>query len=363
MKISYRDLSVTDIQMRNELLGAVENVLRHGRISLGPELVAFEEHIARLCKKKYAVGVSSGTDALYLSLKSLGVGPGDEVITTPLSWIATVNAIVLCGATPVFVDIGEDLNINADIIKDAVTDKTKAILPVHFTGRLCDMDTIMEIAGANNLYVVEDAAQAFGASRNGEVAGSMGHINCFSMNPMKIYCAYGEAGCIVTDDEKLYHDLISLRYAGTINKEDCHVPSLNGRLDTIQAAMMLVGFKYLSQKQERLQEIADFFTNCLKDIVTCPEPDGSSHAFYTYTIITPQRDELQAYLNSRDIETKIQHPLLMPHHSAYKNQFSKIKLPVANRLVKQILCIPNHEKLQQKELEYIVKTIKDFYKL
>ena len=360
MKIPYRDLSVTDTQMRKELLLAVEKVLQHGMILLGPEVEAFEEQVAQFCQKKYAVGVNSGTDALYLSLKSLGIGPGDEVITTPLSWIATTNAIVLCGATPVFVDIGEDLNINADLISDAITDRTKAIIPVHFTGKLCDMDRIMMIAKANNLYVVEDAAQAFGASRNNKMAGSFGHVNCFSMNPMKVYCAYGEAGSIVTDNEDVYHSLLSLRYAGTINKENCHIPSLNGRLDTIQAAMMLINFKYLFQKMERLQEIANYYTNSLQDIITCPEPDGSFHAFYSYTVITPQRDQLQEYLNSKGIETKIQHPILMPYHIAYKKLFSKIKIPVAGRLVKQILCIPNHEKLQQDEQEYIVKCIKEF---
>lgn len=361
-KIPYRDLSVDDFSLRKELLHAVDNVLLHGRILLGPEVDEFEEEVARYCQKKYAVGVSSGTDALYLALRSLGIGPGDEVITTPMSWIATTNAIALCGGTPVFVDIDEDLNINAELIPNAITDRTKAIMPVHFTGKLCDMNRILEIAQTHDLYVVEDAAQAFGAQRNGRMAGSFGHVNCFSMNPMKVYCAYGEAGAIVTDDKDLYHSLLSLRYAGTINKENCHTPSMNGRLDTIQAAMMLVNLKYLPRKLERLQEIAAYYTNYLRDIITCPEPDSSFHVYYSYTVITPQRDELQAYLNDNGIETKIQHPILMPYHKAYKDMLPKPDLPVAERLVKQILCIPNHEKLQQDELEYIVKTIQDFFR-
>lgn len=360
MKIAYRDLSVTDPSMRRALLDAVDTVLLHGRLLLGPEVEAFEKSVAAHCQKKYAVGVNSGTDALFLALKSLGIGPGDEVITTPLSWIATANTIVLCGATPVFVDIGEDLNINPELIFQAITKKTKAILPVHFTGKLCNMDRILDIAQAHNLYVVEDAAQAFGASHRGRMAGSFGHVNCFSMNPMKVYCAYGEAGAIVTDDLHIYDTLLSLRYAGTINKEDCHRPSLNGRIDTVQAAMLLVSLTYLDEKIKRLQEIASFYANRLGGFLTCPDPGECFHVYYSYTIITEQRDDLKAYLHDRGIETKIQHPILMPHHTAYKKMYGQTNLPVAERLVEQILCIPNHEKLTQTELAYIVKTIKDF---
>ncbi len=218
MKIPYRDLSVTNEQQKKELLESVDRVLSHGRIILGGEVDLLETKIAEICQKKYAIGVGSGTDALYLALRCLEVGPGDEVITTPLSWIATVNAIVLCGATPVFVDINEDLNMNTELIEAHVTPKTKAILPVHFTGRLCNMEQVMGIANQKNLCVVEDAAQAFGAHANGAKAGSFGHINCFSMNPMKVFCSYGESGALVTDEERLYRKLLSLRYAGTINK-------------------------------------------------------------------------------------------------------------------------------------------------
>lgn len=360
MKIPYRDLSVKNLDIKNELLQAVEKVLSHGRILLGPEVELFEKTIANICKKKYAVGVNSGTDALYLALRSLNIGQGDEVITTPFSWIATLNAIVLTGATPVFVDISEDLNINANLIELAITPRTKAILPVHFTGKICNISEICKIAKKYKLSLIEDAAQSFGAHINGTMAGAFGDIGCFSMNPMKVLCAYGEAGTIITDDDNLYEKLKSLRYAGTYNKEDCHFPSLNGRLDTIQAAMMLVNLKYLNKKIKRLRKIATIYTEGLKDLVTCPKDDGTYHVYYSYTIITSQRDELKTHLETKGIETKIQHPILMPYHTAYKNKYP-CDIPVAETLVKKVLCLPNEESLSLKEIEYIITCIREFF--
>ena len=232
MKIRYRNLSVSDPKLKAELLAAVEQVLDHGWLLLGPEHQEFEKVVADYCGRRHGIGMSSGTDALYFALKALEVGPGDEVIVTPLSWIATVNAIVLNGATPVFVDIDDSLNINADLIEAAITSATKAILPVHFTGRMCEIERIAAIADAHKLHLIEDGAQAFGASANGRMCGSFGILSCFSMNPMKVFNAYGEAGAVLTDDDDLKDRLHSLRYAGTINKQDCHTPSLNGRLDT-----------------------------------------------------------------------------------------------------------------------------------
>ncbi len=362
MKIPYLDLRVEDKNKKQALLDSVDTVLSHGRIVLGPEVSRFEDEIAGLCTTRFAVGVGSGTDALYLALRSLGIGPGDEVITTPLSWIATANAIALCGATPVFVDIDEDLNINVDLIPAAITDKTRAILPVHFTGKMCDMPRIIEIASAHpGVVVVEDAAQAFGAKLNGMPAGSFGTIGAFSMNPMKVLNAYGEAGVAVTNDADLNEKLISLRYAGTINKEDCHTPSINGRLDTIQAAMMLVELGYLDEKIARRREIARFYSEALKDVVACPEePEGYFHVYYSYTIRSGKRDELKEFLASRGVETKIQHPILMPFHTAYRDKYASSNLPMARRVVGEILCIPNHEGMRDEEVEYVAACVREF---
>ena len=361
MKVPYLDLRIKSEGRKKKLLDAVDVVLTHGRLVLGPEVGQIEEKVASSCGTKYAVGVGSGTDALYLALRSLDIGAGDEVITTPLSWIATVNAIVLCGATPVFVDIGNDMNINADLIEKAITVKTKVILPVHYTGRMCNMEKIVQIANDNGIHIVEDAAQAFGANIKGAMAGSFGEVSAFSMNAMKVFNAYGEAGAVVTNKEELANKLRSLSYGGTINKEDCHYPSLNGRMDTIQAAMLLVSMEYLDAKISRRRKIAEYYSDELKDVLTCPEDDGSFQVFYNYVVRTDKRDQLKSYLDSKGIETKIHYPILMPFHTAYKEQYSNCNLPVAKQVVNEILSIPNHEDMSDAQVEYVVNGIRDFF--
>jgi len=363
MKIPFKDLSVLDQSKKRKLLHSVDQVLSHGRIILGPEVISLEQKIATMCNQKYAVGVNSGTDALYMALRSINITQGDEVITTPLSWIATVNAIVLCGAKPVFADIKDDLNINPKRIPDLINKNTKAILPVHFTGNMCQMDKILKCAQENDIYVVEDAAQAFGAKYNNQIAGSFGIVNSFSLNPMKNLCGYGEAGIVVTNDKNLNEKLLSLRYAGTVNKEDCIFPGLNGRIDTIQAAMIMVELEYFDEKIKRIREISRYYTNRLKTIVSCPlEDDNSFHTYYSYTIVTDHREELIHYLNNNGIETKIQHPILMPYHSAYKERYQDCNIPNAERMVSKILCLPNHEKMSDIEVEYVASKVEHFYR-
>ncbi len=319
----------------------------------------FEKEIAEYCQTQYAVGVSSGTDALYFALRCLNLGPGDEVILTPLSWVASLNTVVLCGATPVFVDITEDLNINADLITEVITSKTKAILPIHFTGKLCDIKKINCIAEEHELLVVEDAAQSFGAELDGKKAGSFGTLGCFSMNPMKLLCAYGEAGVVVTDNEQYAQRIKSLRHAGTINKGDCNEPSFNGRLDTIQAGMLSINIKYLQSKLDRLRVIAARYNESLRHLVICPQEPSANHVYYTYTILTDQRDELKEYLSSKNIETQIQHQILMPNQTAYRH-LPRYNIPVAEKVVDQILCLPNHEHLSDEQVEYVIYCIKEF---
>lgn len=361
MKIPYRDLSVKDSKLRSELLDSVEKVLIHGRFILGPEHQQFETEIARYCSRKYCIGVGSGTDALYLALRALNIKQGDEVITSPLSWIATVNAIVLCGATPVFADISLDLNINPELLESVITPNTKVILPVHFTGQMCHMQRIMEIAKKHDLIVVEDGAQAFGATQDGVVCGSFGKMSCFSMNPMKVYNGFGEAGAVLTDDADLRDKLISLRYNGTIDKQNCHYPSLNGRLDTFQAAMLMVNLGNLEEKIERRRAITAMYNKHLERVVQCPiEHFGNQHIYYTYTVLVDRRDELMKHLAAKGIETQIQHPIPMPHHTAYKGRF-KADIPLCEAVVNRILCLPNQEDLTLEEIEYVCQHINDFY--
>lgn len=360
-KIPFLDLRITDDNTREDLLAAVDAVFRHGRFIIGPEVQELEEQVAARCGRKYAVGMNSGTDALFLGLKSLGVGPEDEVITTSLSWIATANGIALTGATPVFADIRDDLNIDPASVQRLITSRTKVIVPVHYTGKICQMSALMQLAKEHGLLVVEDAAQAFNALHYGRKAGSFGIVSCFSMNPMKCFAACGEAGMVVTDSEDLYNRLIALRYNGTVNREECIEVSLNGRLDTLQAAILLrrlAGVDHIIQKRRM---IASWYDEQLAGIVEIPEEaEGEEDVYYTYTIRADRRDELKEFLEGKGIETKIQHPYLMPEQAAYRG-WTRGEFSNAQRLVKRILCIPANEKLGRADVDYVAASIREFY--
>jgi dTDP-4-amino-4,6-dideoxygalactose transaminase len=359
-RVPFLDLRITDDGERQDLLRAVEHVFRHGRIVLGPEVSELEAAVAARCGRKYGVGVSSGTDALFFALKALDLGPSDEVITTSLSWIATANAIAMTGATPVFADIRDDLNIDPASVLRLIGPRTKAILPVHYTGKVCDMTALMEISSEHRLHLVEDASQSFDAEFHGTKAGSFGVTACFSMNPMKVFAACGEAGMVVTDREDLRDRLIRLRYNGTINREECVEPSFNGRIDTLQAAILLERLPGVAAIIERRRKIARWYDELLSGAVEVPrEEPGCRDVYYTYTIRTPRRDALKAHLEAKGIETKIQHPILMPRQPAYRDGV-RGEFPKALQLVEEILCIPAHEKLSDADVHRVADCIRSF---
>lgn len=364
VKVPFLDLRIPDGEEKKALLRAVERVFSHGRIVLGPEVEMFERKAANFCKRKYAVGVNSGTDALILGLKSMGIKAGDEVITTSFSWVATANSIAIIGAVPVFADIGDDLNIDPQSIGRLITSKTRAIMPVHYTGRVCKMDQIQNISRKYDIPIIEDAAQSFGASYKGKTAGTFGQVACFSMNPMKVLGALGEAGAVVTDDRVIYECLLSLRYNGTINREKCVEVSLNARIDTIQAAILLERFKRFKKNIAARRKNARYYNlhlQAVKRIISLPkESKDEQQVYYTYTIRAQKRDKLKEFLNRRGIETKIQHPYLMPDQPVYKNSPRDI-LTNANRIIKEILCLPANEKITTGDMDYVIKNIKEFY--
>jgi dTDP-4-amino-4,6-dideoxygalactose transaminase len=357
----FLDLRVPEDE-RAELLKAAENVLKHGRLVNGPEVTALEIGFSLRLNRKYAIGVSSGTDALVLALRALNIGKGDEVIVPALSFVATANAVSLVGAIPIFCDIADDLNIDPTEIKDLITPRTKAIMPVHWAGRICAVDHVSMIAKTHNLKVIEDASQAFGATFNDNPAGSRGDIACFSMNPMKGLAALGEAGMIVTDDKEVYERLDPLRYQGVWNKEVCHSLSGNHRLDTIQAAMLLVRLAGFDKLLKDRRNIAKFYDMRLKGIVATPKEWAHEKlAYYTYTIQCDQRDKLKDFLAIRGIETKIQHPILMPEQPLYKHG-ARGTWSHAKYLMSRVLCIPVHEKLTDGQIWHVVNSIADFYR-
>jgi len=357
--VPFLDLSIADDGERNALLATMAAVLRHGRLVMGPEIDAFEAQVAAYCGRRHCVSVGSGTDALFLGLKGLGIGPGDEVITTSLSWIATANAIVLTGATPVFADIGDDLNIDPASVERLLTPRTRAVLAVDYTGRLAALEALAALCERHGLHLVEDGSQSFGATRNGRRCGSFGTLAAISHNPMKVFAALGEAGSILCDDPRLHERLVRLRYNGTINRETCIEPSLNGRMDTLQAAVLIKRLGELDALIANRRANAAYYIGRLAGKVGLPEDGtGEAQVYYTFTMRTPRRDELEKFLAGRGIETKVQHRLVMPEHPAYKPGRGEYANAIA--LSKTILALPVHEKLTAAQREYVADSVLAF---
>ncbi len=361
VRVRFLDLRVEDQGEREAILSAVNTVMDHGRVVLGPEVQEFERRIADYCGRKHGVGVGSGTDALILGMKALGIGPGDEVITTPLSWLATGSSILLNGATPVFGDIDESLNLDPATIEKLITPRTKAILPVHFTGRLARMHDIRDIAKRHRLLVIEDGAQAFGATLDDKPCGSFSDLACISFNPMKLLAGLGDAGIVLTDDDAVAERLNLLRHSGVVDRDYCVTLSHNCRLDTLQAAILLKRLAIYPGIVAKRRKVADRYDNELAGIVGIP-PRSSNHqdVFYTYTIRTKQRDALRKHLESLGIESKIAHPIVMADQPAFKDK-TRGASPKAARLVQEILCIPAHEKLSAGDQGVVIAAIKGFF--
>ncbi len=363
MQVRMFDLRVKDFKIRNELNKSFKKTLDHGKFFFGPELYEFEKKMSDFLNMKYTIGVASGSSALYLSLKSLGIKTGDEVITTPFSWIITSNAIVECGAKPIFIDIADDYNIDADLIERKITTKTKAIVPMHWGGHMCDMEKIKKIAKKYNLYVVEDAAQAFGAKFKDKKSGNYSDVAAFSMNPMKCLSGYGEGGLIATNNKKLYEKIKILRYAGTTSDpkklitNNCVEISLNHKMDTINAALLLVAFKFFKSKNTKLKKIRKFYDNNLdKTIIKQKIRKYETPGMYAYPILIEKRNKIKKLLDKKKIETKIWNDPLISDSPAYR-KYNKNDTPNAKKILKKTLNIPFHEKLTLKELKYVVDNI------
>ena len=359
MKVPFLDLKVSP-EEKERLKSVFSRVLDHGMLVMGPELTDFESAVSQYVGRKYAVGVASGSDAVFLALKSVGIKEGDEVITTCLSWIATANAIARCGATPVFADVGPDLNISSDSIERLISKKTKAVLTVDYTGRLCDYNSIIPLCNAHNLKLVEDGSQAFGAKRQNYMCGAVGDISAVSHNPMKVFGALGEAGTVFTDDIETKNTLELLRYNGTIRKEECLIPSLNSRMDSLQAAILNEKLPSVVNVIDKRNANAEFLSKNLHQSITRPVKEKNDvHVFYTYTIVTEKRDDLAKYLAEAGIETKVQHPILMCDQAPYVKCRAEKMNGVFYR--DRILSLPIHERLTQDQLAFMVETINHFY--
>lgn len=359
-KVRFLDLTVEEDE-RNKFVEEFIRVMEDGQIVLGPAVTKFEENISRACSRKFATGVGSGSDAVYIALSSLNLNKGAEIITTSLSWIATANAISLSGATPVFADIGDDLNISPESVQKLITPKTKAILSVDYTGRLADVKSLIDICSSNNLHLVEDGSQAFGAKRDGYTCGGYGIVSAISHNPMKVLSALGEAGSVLTDDPEIKDRLDSLRYNGTINKEYLVKPSINGRIDTVQAAILNIRLSTFQTLLKKRTSNAEIYNKLLdKRYVQLPKLNNNeTHVYYTYTILAEKRDQLFSYLQEKNIECKIQHPILMPEQAPFKDCISDTTN--ALKLKEKLISLPIHEKLTSNEIEKVCGAINQFY--
>ena len=365
MKIPYVNLSAQHASIKDELLGAIATVIERGNFILGDEVAEFEKRFAELCGVRFAVAVNSGTDALMLALRSLGIGPGDEVITVPNSFIASTTCIKLVGARPVFIDVGEDFNMDPTQIEPAITSRTKAILPVHLTGHPADMNPIMQTAKRYNLHVVEDCAQAVMAEYRGQRIGSFGTVNCFSLHPLKTLNACGDGGILTTNNESICDQIKILRNLGLKSRDDCIAWSGNSRLDTIQAAILLVKLECLEEWTIKRRSNARFYHKNLNHFgsILCPsEKEYEFSVYHTFIIQAERRDELKEYLAKRGIETAIHYP--KPIHLqtvASDLGYKKEDFPVAERQSQRILSLPIHPELGEEGLRVIVNAIEDFY--
>jgi dTDP-4-amino-4,6-dideoxygalactose transaminase len=362
-RVKYVDLPAQVRPLRSELLAAVAQVLDDGDFILGKSVGEFECRFAGLCKTKYAFGVANGTDALVMALKALGIGAGDEVITVSNSFLATAASIALVGAKPVFVDVRDDYNIDPALIERAVTPRTKAIIPVHLTGKPADMQPIMEVAHKRKLHVIEDAAQAVGAEYHGKRVGSFGIINCFSLHPLKNLNACGDAGVMTTNDDALADKLRKMRNHGLRNRDESEFFAYNSRLDSIQAAILNVKFGHLERWTEARRVNAAFYREQLKDVVWCPsDAPHEKQVFHTFVIQAERRDELQKFLLEQGVETKIHYPIpihLMP--AAQGLGCKRGDLPVTERLAQTILSLPIYPELTTEQKEWVVAAIRTFY--
>ena len=363
--ISYVDLISQHSSIKELILTAVEEVLDHGQFVNGEEITAFEKAFAQLCEVQFAVGVSSGTDGLILALHALGVGLGDEVITSPNSFIASSSCISWVGARPVFVDVKEDYNIDPTQIEDKITPRTKAILPIHLTGRPAEMQMILEIAERHNLYIIEDCSQAVSAEYYSKCVGSFGTIGAFSLHPLKTLSACGDSGIITTDDVDIYEELLLLRDHGLRSRDDCVAWGVNSRLDSVQAAILLIKMDYLDLWTNKRISNAKYYQKELSEVDAIKLPKDKPYekaVYHTFIIEMDNRDALRSYLLEHGIETSVHYPVPIHLQVAAKDLgYKRGDFPVTEKQSERILSLPVHQNLQDDDLDHVVKTIKAFY--
>lgn len=362
MNIQMVDLKSQYAKIKPEIDKAIRDVVDSCLFIQGPVVAEFETNVAAYLGCKHAIGCASGTDALQIAMMAIGIKPGDEVITTPFTFVATTETIALLGAVPIYVDIDEEsYNIDVNKIEEKITSRTKAIMPVHLYGQPCEMDKIMQIAKAHNLMVIEDAAQAFGAVYRGIKVNAIGDIGCISFFPSKNLGAFGDAGMLSTNSDELADKIRMIVSHGSRRKYYHEVPGVNSRLDSLQAAILNVKLKYLEQYCEaRIEAAAKYdakFEGKLKKPKVIP---GVRHIFHQYSIRVKNRNEMQRFLKDNGIPSMIYYPVPLHIQEAYKYNYKAGDFPVTERVVEDIISLPMHTELTDEQINYISSKVLEF---
>jgi len=365
MKIPFVNPGLQYKGLREEILSRFDRISLTGNYVLGEEVKEFERNFADFCGTSFALGVGNGSDALSFSLLGLGVKSGDEVITAPNSFVASAWTIANIGAKPVFVDVCEDFNLDPRLIEKAITPKTKAIMPVHLTGRIADMEMINTIAKDNNLLVIEDAAQAVGASYKSKKSGSFGDAGCFSLHPLKNLHVHGDGGMLTTNNEDLYKKVLKMRNHGLMNRNECEFWGWNSRLDEIQASIANLKLSYLNKWNDRFRELANYYIKELSDYIEVPSiKEFEKPIFHRFIIQHNNRDDLKFFLEEKGVMTAINYPIPLHLHEASRQYGYKIgDFPMAEKQAKRILSLPIYPELEDSQAKYVVECIKKFLKV
>ena len=364
ISVPYVALAAMAQEVKKDLMDAFEAVIDSGQYVLGPEVSDFEREFAEHCQVQYAVGVNSGTCSLHLVLRGMGLQDGDEVITVPNSFLATAATVALVGAKPVFVDIRPDLNIDPNLIEAAITPRTKAILPVHLTGRPAAMVEIMDISQRHDLFVLEDAAQAIDARLGGKPVGSWGHAACFSLHPLKNLHAFGDGGMLTTDDQGIYDRMMLARNHGLSGRDRCEFWSFNCRLDELQASVLRVQMRLLEGWNEERRRLAFRYNEILGAHVDVPLEGPDEYCVYqTYMVQVDRRDELQRHLSENGVQALVHYPTPLHLQPAARDLgYSPEDFPVTMEAASRILSLPLYPGLSDGQQDQVAELIADFYK-
>ena len=363
MKVPFLNLKAQYQSIKEEISVGLQKVLDNTAFAGGPFVSQFEKEFAMFCQADSVTGLGSGTSALWAAIQGLGIGKGDEVITTPNTFIATAEAISFAGAKPVFVDIDEQTyNMNPQLLETAITAQTKAIIPVHLYGQTADMDPIMKIAKGKGLFVIEDACQAHGAQYKGNSAGSIGDAGCFSFYPGKNLGAYGEAGAVVTNSNQLTENMRMFRDHGQEKKYYHSMIGWNARMDGFQGAVLSVKLKYLNQWNESRRKNAQLYNELLADvdgIIVPQEADYAKHIYHLYVIRTQNRDAFIAALAEDEVFCGIHYPVPLHLQDAYSSLgYKKGDFPIAEKCCRQLVSLPMFPELTSEQIAYVVEKIK-----